>query len=74
MAKTLLEKAKEVSSHNNNITNIGEEEKELALAYLRGEINSKQIRVAMNKEGIQFYSFIVRAVRELIKEGKIILK
>jgi hypothetical protein len=68
--KTLLEQAKEIKTNARDL-NITEEEKDLVLAYLREEINSVQLRRVLNKDGVQIYSFIVRATRELIKDQRI---
>lgn len=68
---SLLEQAKKIG--NRKTRELTEEGKELIMAYLKGEINSSQARIVLGKDGVQFYSYALIVVRELIAEGKIIL-
>jgi len=70
--KTLLEKAKQLKSRGYRTGELTKEELDLISAYLKGEVNSNQIRIVLKKDGIQIYSYIVRGVRDLIKQGKLI--
>lgn len=63
--KTLLEKAKSVKSFKSNQTPVTDEEIELAVAWLKGEITLKQVSVALGENvdaGSARYS-IVRFIR-----------
>ena len=70
---TLLEKA--MANHKPNIGHKPptEEEKELTLAYLRGEIDMKDITAARGRKATP-YTFIARCCKTLFDEGKLVIK
>jgi hypothetical protein len=71
---TLVEKA---MKHGNKPKQpIGAETKELALSWLKGEITTAQVSVALtgkNNDSCKAYHMAL-AIRELYKEGNIIIK
>ena len=66
MAKSLLEKAKEVQAIRTHSANFSDEELELVSAWLADEITLKQmLQVLKLKSTAQPYVFIARGAREL---------
>lgn len=70
MSKTLLQKAKELPDKK-GVKSITDEEKELILGYLKGEISFSQARKTTGKSIHYIYVLVTRAVRQLLKEKRI---
>ena len=72
MIKTLLQKAKDVPTKRWGAKAITDEHIELALAWLKGEIQLRQITETVGRGNV-LYS-VARWLREGYRKGKIIIK
>ena len=70
---SLVDEAKKLKSNKRKNTNKTVEEIELALAWLKGEVNLMQIARVTNKSqnGSYSYCFLVNALGEAFKKNKL---
>lgn len=73
MTKTLLEQAKE---HKTKPRTSTQQERELTIAWIKGEITNAQVSTALTSKPNQTVSLykIAFAIRDLYQEGKITVK
>ncbi len=71
---TLLEKAQEIKTMRHRRHAYDEEQQELAIAFLRGEVSCNQISKVMNLKGGNIQQFTWGAIVAAYKAGKIIIK
>jgi len=71
--KTLLQKALQLKKKEGVPVSYGNDEIELALAYLSGEINLSHLTKVLER-GADSYSYVCRVISYGIREGKIDIK
>lgn len=70
---TLLEKARAVSMQNVTTTEVPQEEIDLFMAYLDGEVRQKQVTRALGKKSTEgIYSWVHRVMMHCVAEGLLV--
>ena len=65
----LVKQAKKYTRSYNKPKEYSKKERDLAMAYIKGEVSSPAVRKVMNtKSGLTIYSFITRATRQAIEK------
>lgn len=70
MAKSLVEKAKEIQAVNTRANFYNEEELELVQAWLDDIVTLKQVMQVMKKSTASVYVFLAMGARELYRRAK----
>ncbi len=69
--KSLLQQAKEVKTRELSVSKHTEQEVEVAVAWLRGEITAKQVATVIkkNSQGAAVYVFLATALKRAHQDG-----
>jgi len=74
MSKTLLEQAKGFVRANKTVEQISRDHFDLAIAFVKGEVNCSQIAKVLGKEPSHTYVLISRSLREAFSRGELDIK
>lgn len=76
MSNSLLEKARKVPSHKKTVPKVSQEDIDLLVAFIRGEVNQKQVKVVLGfpPNGWQFYAWFTKTMLLALDIGIVKIK
>lgn len=74
MRQTLLQRAKQIKKSRKKVVVASKEEIELAISWLKGEIQYVQINTVLEISGSNIYNFLARSIRYAYQLGLIKIK